>query len=346
VAEAASSEFGVKVNRHAGRDNWHQLVFSGNGNRWHPAGINLWLRELGIFGQRSFEKRVPEAAFKLGSRQVALLLRHLWATDGTIFARKPNTRGSSTICFSTNSRALAEDVAALLLRLGIVARIREVSQGEHRAMFVVSVSGAKDQECFLKLVGTFGSSQTLAAEQILRSFEGRVAGTNVDTLPIVFFDQVKASMAARGVSHRAMAVARGTSYGGSSRFRFAPSRTLLAEYAGLLDDNSLLLHATSGLFWDRVVEVISSGEEEVFDLTVRGPASWLADGIVSHNSGAIEQDADMVMFLYRDEYYNPDSDDKGIAEVIVGKHRNGPTGKVQLAWMEQYTKFASLARRV
>jgi replicative DNA helicase len=64
------------------------------------------------------------------------------------------------------------------------------------------------------------------------------------------------------------------------------------------------------------------------------------------DSGAIEQDADMVMFLYRDEYYNPESDDKGIAEVIVGKHRNGPTGKVQLAWMEQYTKFGSLARRV
>jgi replicative DNA helicase len=64
------------------------------------------------------------------------------------------------------------------------------------------------------------------------------------------------------------------------------------------------------------------------------------------DSGAIEQDADMVMFLYRDEYYNPDSDDKGVAEILVGKHRNGPTGKVQLAWMEQYTKFASLARRV
>jgi replicative DNA helicase len=64
------------------------------------------------------------------------------------------------------------------------------------------------------------------------------------------------------------------------------------------------------------------------------------------DSGAIEQDADLVMFLYRDEYYNPDTDDKGIAEIIIGKHRNGPTGKVQLAWMEQYTKFASLARRV
>src|SRR5919202_3558554 len=63
------------------------------------------------------------------------------------------------------------------------------------------------------------------------------------------------------------------------------------------------------------------------------------------DSGAIEQDADLVMFLYRDVDYNTDSDDKGIAEVIIGKHRNGPTGKVQLAWLEQYTKFASLARR-
>ncbi len=64
------------------------------------------------------------------------------------------------------------------------------------------------------------------------------------------------------------------------------------------------------------------------------------------DSGAIEQDADLVMFLYRDEYYNPDSDDKGIAEVVIGKHRNGPTGKVRLTWMEKYTKFGSLARHV
>ncbi len=346
VAGAAQEEFGVKVNRHSDRGNWHQLVFSGNGNRWHPAGVNLWLRELGVFAQRSFEKRVPESAFGLNNRQVAVLLRHLWATDGTIFARRPGSRGSSTICFSTSSRGLAEDVAALLLRLGIVARIREISQGDHRPMFNTVVSGAKDQKRFLELVGTFGSRQTEAAKLLWADLKWKTAVTNVDTLPIEVFKQVKVVMSARGISHRAMAAARGTSYGGSARFQFAPSRGLLTEYAELLDDEELRALSTSDLFWDRVVEVVPSGEEEVFDLTVPGPASWLADGVVSHNSGAIEQDADMVMFLYRDEYYNPDSDDKGIAEVIVGKHRNGPTGKTQLAWLEQYTKFASLARRV
>ncbi|HEX2195831.1 MAG TPA: DnaB-like helicase C-terminal domain-containing protein, partial [Actinomycetota bacterium] len=61
-------------------------------------------------------------------------------------------------------------------------------------------------------------------------------------------------------------------------------------------------------------------------------------------SGAIEQDADIVMFLYRDEVYDPNSEARGEAELIVAKHRNGPTGTVRLAFMNQYTKFASIAR--
>lgn len=61
-------------------------------------------------------------------------------------------------------------------------------------------------------------------------------------------------------------------------------------------------------------------------------------------SGAIEQDADVVMFIYRDDYYNKDSDNKGIAEVIIAKQRNGPIGTVNLVWLPQYTKFANLEK--
>ena len=61
-------------------------------------------------------------------------------------------------------------------------------------------------------------------------------------------------------------------------------------------------------------------------------------------SGSIEQDADIVMFLYRDDYYNPDTEDKNISEVIIAKHRAGSTGTVKLLWMGNYTKFDNLAR--
>ncbi len=61
-------------------------------------------------------------------------------------------------------------------------------------------------------------------------------------------------------------------------------------------------------------------------------------------SGAIEQDADVVMFLYRDEYYNKESEKKGVAEVIVAKQRNGPVGTVELAWQAEYTRFANLSK--
>jgi replicative DNA helicase len=121
-----------------------------------------------------------------------------------------------------------------------------------------------------------------------------------------------------------MATLRGTTYGGES-----PALTIAAE---------------SDIFWDRVISIEPDGDEEVYDLTVPGPSNWLADGIVTHNSGAIEQDADLVMFIYREEYYDKESERQGEADIIIAKHRNGPVGEVILTFQHQYPKFMNYAR--
>ncbi|HEX7002130.1 MAG TPA: DnaB-like helicase C-terminal domain-containing protein, partial [Trueperaceae bacterium] len=98
------------------------------------------------------------------------------------------------------------------------------------------------------------------------------------------------------------------------------------------------------LLWDEIVAITPAGTHDVYDLTVPGPASWLADGVVMHNSGAIEQDADLVMFIYRDEYYDPHSEKHGIAEIIIGKQRNGPTGQLEVQFHNSHVRFNDLHR--
>jgi replicative DNA helicase len=208
-------------------------------------------------------------------------------------------------------------------------------------MYSVDVSGTPAQRQFLDLVGGHGPRATPAAN-LAAYLENIESNTNVDTLPVEVFAAVRERMRARGVTTRAMAALRGTAYGGSAHFAFAPSRAMAADYARLLDAPEVARWAESDLFWDRVVAVTEDGEEDVFDLTVPGPECWLADGIVTHNSGALEQDADVILFIYREEVYDRDTPRKGIADIIVAKQRNGPTGDFRLTFLGEFTRFENL----
>ena len=127
---------------------------------------------------------------------------------------------------------------------------------------------------------------------------------------------------------------------GSAHFKFAPSRTMLAEYATLLNSETLSTLATSDLFWDRVIAIEPAGEDDVYDLTVPATSSWLADGIVSHNSGSLEQDSDVVLMLWKDKDETP----PGAPRLIrgsVAKNRNGPTGRFELYFEAEQARFFS-----
>jgi replicative DNA helicase len=226
-----------------------------------------------------------------------------------------------------------------------VARVRTIQQGGYKPSHPVDVSGADNMRRFLDVVGTYGP-RVAQAERIRPVLDGMRTNTNVDTLPVEIFARVKAQMARQGITQRAMAAARGTSYGGGSHFSFAPSREVVASYAEILDDDALRARAIDDLFWDRIVSIEAAGEEDVYDLTVPGPASWIANkSIISHNSGAIEQDADVIMFIYRDVVYNKECENPHIAEVILGKNRHGATGTVETHFEGRFTRFENLSQR-
>src|SRR5213083_1320136 len=116
------------------------------------------------------------------------------------------------------------------------------------------------------------------------------------------------------------------------------------DYADAVDDRNGDMNVVD-IDWDRIVDVLPAGHEDVFDLTVPGPESWLADGIVSHNSGALEQDSDLILFLYRQSQYKEDlpPDEANVADVIIGKQRNGPVGTVKVVFLPQYARFENVA---
>jgi replicative DNA helicase len=98
---------------------------------------------------------------------------------------------------------------------------------------------------------------------------------------------------------------------------------------------------TQSILWDSIASITPLPQERVYDLTVPHLHNFVANNIVVHNS--IEQDADLIIMLYRDEYYNPDTPDRGLAEIIITKHRNGPTGNIKLLFNPQFTQFRNMA---
>jgi replicative DNA helicase len=96
----------------------------------------------------------------------------------------------------------------------------------------------------------------------------------------------------------------------------------------------------SDIYWDQILTITEGGFEEVYDLTVPGNHNFVANDIIVHNS--IEQDADVVMFIYREDQYKEDSERQNIAEIIISKHRHGPTGSVDLYFEKDFTTFREM----
>ena len=248
----------------------------------------------------------------------------------------------------SSSRRIVEDVSLLLLRFGISTRLTETEpSGGARAAYRLEVSGEDSQRRFLQEIGLHGESRKAAKRllEIVRAVEEAGAGTAAVPPRVVEAMRRVMSVSAAPRPVQGMGVAgagAAGSHAGAASDRRAAGEPL-REVAAVLDSADMDLYAVNDVLWDPVVSIEADGVEEVFDATVLGGHNFVANGIAVHNS--IEQDADMVILLHREEAYEKETQRAGEADLIVAKHRNGPTDTIVVAFQGHYSRFTNMAQQ-
>jgi replicative DNA helicase len=302
--------------------------------------IAAWLEGLGLYGLRSYEKFVSQPVFALPNDQIALFLRHLWATDGSV--RWDDVAGQARIYYASTSRRLVDDVQQLLLRVGVQSRISKIRKAGYRDCWHLTIDRAEIQIAFLTKIGVHGS-RGVSARTVLEKLSVRVRRPGSDTAPKEVWIQVKKLMSDRQMSDQDFALSTGTRFDGEKMWTHAPGRKRLHRIAALFEDRQLHDLATNDVFWDKVVEITSIGDHDVYDGTVPGTNCFVAQGISAHNS--LEQDSDMVILLHRPDAFERDDPRGGEADLILGKHRNGPTKTITVAHQLHLSRFANMAKQ-
>lgn len=347
VAHLATEIFGDSLNPRIKRErDWYQVYLPAS---YHLAPniknpITKWLEQLEVFGLRSHEKFIPSLVFTQPQESIALFLRHLWATDGCIKPTKGKKCLYPAIYYASSSEKLARGVRSLLLRLNINAAVRVISQGEKgRTQYQVWLGGKSDLEIFANVIGAVGNYKKSSLEDVKVYLNNSECGkTNRDLIPNELWrTQVNLAQKRLGLTVKQMQDCLGMRYSATTDYKCDIGRERTHQLGNILDAEEIGKLAVSDIYWDKVKKIDFCGEEMVYDITVENLKSFATQGLYAHNS--IEQDADLVIMLYRDEYYNPDSPDRGIAEVIITKHRNGPTGIIKLLFDAQFTSFRNLA---
>lgn len=348
VVSLAISVFGDKIAPRIQKErDWYQVYLSAGYHLTHNTRnpITEWLQKLGVFGLRSHEKRVPEAVFAQPKESIGVFLRHLWSTDGCIHLS--HGKGDYVnIYYASSSFTLINQIQSLLLRIGINASIiRQPQPGKGRDQYHVKVSGKSDVETFLKQVGGLGANKETHQTAIIEHLAQRIEKTNRDIIPYGVWNLIKAEYLEKQTlnSTTVLQKAVGTTY--SFPFQAQQmtrnfSRQRAATVAQTIKSELLALLAESDIYWDKILSIEPDGAEEVFDVTVDKLHNFVGSNVLLHNS--IEQDADVVMFIYREDVYNPETERKNIADIIVAKHRNGPVGEVSLFFQASQTRFSDL----
>ena len=269
-------------------------VYLGSGARGHGAGksgVRLWLEDLGLVGVKATEKGLPAAAFRLNNADLALLVGRYWSGDGFVYGA-----GNTVPYAATSSRQLADDLAHVLLRLGMVAKVSEKHFGyvrgddtAGRTGYTVHLVGRRSVEQFLAVVAPHLIGRDEQVAGLWAYYAATPSGREtLDTVPASVKARVQVAKDASGLTWREVEARSGVCtkefYGAAKAHKKGFRRTTIQTLADFFEAPELADACSDDLYWDTIVSIEAAGEAQTYDLEVPGTHNFVANGLVVHNS--------------------------------------------------------------
>ncbi|MCY7374870.1 MAG: replicative DNA helicase [Pyrinomonadaceae bacterium] len=243
--------------------------------------ITQWLRDLNLHGCNSHTKFIPKEVFTLKKELIAILINRLFATDGWASVL---TSGQVQFGFASVSEKMIRQVQHLLLRFGVIAKLKKRSikykDGRNPA-WQLDITDAQSIKIFAREIGIFGKEE--AVSLALEKLETKNYQTNNDLIPIEIWANLKESKGAESWS----SLAKRAEIKGHTNIhagKRAPSRHRLEQLATALEDETLQNLAASEIYWDEIVSIEYAGNKQVYDLTIPETHNFVANDICVHNT--------------------------------------------------------------
>jgi DNA polymerase-3 subunit alpha len=260
-------------------------VYAARQDRGTEPGIFAWAGRQGMLGKTATQKEVPAEAFTLKGRQIGLLLSRMWAGDGHLNLDDRN------LFYATSSKRLAQQVQHLLLRLGIIGRVREVNfpYRDGRVGYQVFVTGNENLRRFAETVAVHfrSAARREGVERLILA--APAGGPSKDLIPVAIRETVRAAKARTGETWAQVEAAADVSSRdfypvGTNPNKIGFTRRTIAQLAEHFGDEQLRAYAQSDVLWDRVVSIEYVGEKQTYDLEVPVTHNFVANDIIVHNS--------------------------------------------------------------
>jgi replicative DNA helicase len=243
--------------------------------------LTIWLQDLGLLGKNAHNKIIPNIIFKLERSLLALFLNRLFATDGWITVLESS---QVQLGYATVSEKLARQIQHLLLRFGVIAKLKKHSvkyNGDFRNVWQLDITEARSIKIFIKEIGIFGKETAISLAR--ESLASKKYQTNRDLIPIEIWNQLTAAKESEAWT----SLAKRTEikeYSNIHVGRRSLSRERLLTLTLALEDLSLQQLTTSDIYWDEITSIEYVGEQQVYDLTIPGTHNFVANDICVHNT--------------------------------------------------------------